>query len=108
MLMLEEKSRREARQDLLEAIASAGCCAPCFAPTPGVLLELFEIAAMERHAPALGPERAPDGLTSAANRREMDPATLGIGKQLIDGARSFARLAARRLFVRPGARPVAP
>ena len=45
--MLYEEERRQARQDLLEAM-SASVSGPVCAPMPGTILEMLEIAAAER------------------------------------------------------------
>jgi hypothetical protein len=46
--MLDDEAGRRARQDMLEAL-SWGMLGPSVAPMPGVLLEMMEIAAINRH-----------------------------------------------------------
>lgn len=65
--MADEEARRRTRQDLLEAMTS-GFGGPACAPMPGVLIEMLEIAAMER--------RQADGLPDVKHGEATAPLTL--------------------------------
>ena len=72
-MFLDDDQRRRARQDLLEAVSS-GMGGPAIAPMPGIMLEMLEIAAMERHAAGVSPvleAQATPPLTATTNSSPM-------------------------------------
>lgn len=74
----EDDARRDARQDLLEAIASGTTCPVC-GPMPGSIFETLEIAAALRSegmAPVAHPAMP---LTTRAKAGPMIAILLGIG-----------------------------
>ena len=86
-MLQHEEGRRRIRQEFLEAL-SGGMSGPACAPMPGVLLEMLEIAAMERRpghdlAFAGGSSETAD-LTSAQNNSGMTARLLRMGKMVVD------------------------
>jgi hypothetical protein len=74
----DDETQRRARQDLLEALTS-GMAGPVIAPMPGVLLELYEIAAAERELRRDDP--LPDQpLTQGTNDRRIGTVFSLIGR----------------------------
>ena len=86
---LDQDDRHQARQDLLEAV-STGFSGPVCAPMPGVLLEMLEIAAMER--------RQDERIASAS------PAA---SKPLLTPTKNSSRMASKMLRTRKAAAYVA-
>jgi hypothetical protein len=103
-MLYDERDRSLARQELLEAFAS-GMGGPACAPMPGTLLEMLEIAAMERRwrsdpAPAevSAESRAP--LTSPRIGSRMIAWLRRAGEAIVNvGGRFRAGSDARRLPV---------
>ena len=88
-MTLDDKKRQRARQDMLEAVTS-GLAGPACAPMPGVLLEMLEIAAMERSRKqddrySHGAEETPL-LTRTPNSSRMVTQLLCMGRAIIHGA----------------------
>jgi hypothetical protein len=83
-MFLDEDERRRARQEMLEAFTS-GIGGPACAPMPGIMLEMLEIAAMERRQ-SRGPSE-PMPLTFVGNGSGMTAPLLRMGKTVIDVAR---------------------
>jgi hypothetical protein len=86
--------RNIARQELLEAFVSS-MGGPACAPMPGTLLEMLEIAAVDRRAWSEGTPEEPTApavpLTSLQNRRGITARLLEMGKTVIDVAVRLGR-----------------
>jgi hypothetical protein len=86
-MLQDEDSRRGARQKFLEALSS-GMSGPSCAPMPGTLLEMLEIAAIERrqgHDTLFASEPLETShLTSAQNNSRMTGRLLQVGKTVVD------------------------
>src|SRR5262245_9453455 len=99
----DEREHRLARQELFETfVGSFG--GPACAPMPGTLLEMLEIAAMERQQPMISqPEALPEGpapLTSPRIGSRMIAWLRKAGEAIVDVAgRLRAGSGARRLPV---------
>jgi hypothetical protein len=111
-MLHDEQSHRRARQELFEAVVG-GFGGPACAPMPGTLIEMLEIAAMERQQqPGIGTsETVPEDaapLTSTRNDSRMLSWLRRAGEAIIDVAgRLRAGSDAGRLPVRPVARAAA-
>ena len=92
--MSYDRDPRMTRQELLEAFASS-MGGPACAPMPGTLLEMMEIAAMERRGrPERAPEEpsaSPEPLTLPQNGRGMTARLKETGKAVIDVAVRLGR-----------------
>src|SRR5262245_13053990 len=100
-MLYDEGERRLARQELFEAfVGSFG--GPACAPMPGTLIEMLEIAAMERHG-VTSPEAVPDSpapLTAPRIGSRMIAWLRKAGEAIVDVAgRLRAGSDARRLPV---------
>jgi hypothetical protein len=111
-MLYDERDPRIARQELFEAfIGSFG--GPACAPMPGTLIEMLEIAAMERQQQSgiIPPEAVSETtapLTSPQIGSRMLTWLRKAGEAIVDVAGRFRpRSDARRLPVRPVARPFA-
>ena len=102
-MSLDENTAQRLRQDLLEAMTS-GFGGPACAPMPGIMLEMLEIAAMERREAngltAAQQDMAPAPLTSAQNGSGMTAWLPGARKAVADATNAFRTLlGARRVPV---------
>jgi hypothetical protein len=99
----DERDGRLARQELFEAYV-AGFGGPACAPMPGTLIEMLEIAAMERQQMSLAPVESPvnEGIPLTAPRigSRILARLRGAEEAIVDVAGRFRRGAgARRLPV---------
>ena len=91
-MQYDERDPRIARQELFEAFVS-GFGGPACAPMPGTLIEMLEIAAMERQqSRIIRPEAAPESLAPLTSRRigsRMIALLRKVGETIVDVAGRF-------------------
>jgi hypothetical protein len=88
-MTIGKNEQLRARQDLLEAMTS-GMSGPVCAPMPGVMLEMLEVAAMQRRESQTARTAAPFHLTQNANGSRMRSEKLRLSRAVADVASRIA------------------
>ena len=97
-MCFDDHAETRARQDLLEAMSSC-MTASALAPTPGISLELYEIAALRHHEARNDTPGPVTALTSVENDSGMAAIVSWIGKAVANVAGRLGR------HPRPGGMP---
>jgi hypothetical protein len=88
-MIIGKDEQLRARQDLLEAMTS-GMSGPVCAPMPGVMLEMLELAAMQRRESQAARTVAPPHLTQNANGSRIRSEKLRVSRAFADVASRIA------------------